>query len=144
MRLPLVMSALALAACDAPSQSPQTKAPEPTGVTVETAAPSEPATVAAAQSSALPRPWYIGRWAVSADMCTNGWWRFWNDEVLTAGELSCAIVTSTVGERETAMTLNCIGDGTRTREAWRLTREDDGRMQVVRDEAPAVTLKRCV
>lgn len=131
MRTPGMVLLVVLGACEA-----------------ETPPPAPPAKVIAAPAATAatalpPPPRYVGRWAARADACATGWWRFWNDEVLTAGETRCDILPPDAKSGDTRLRTVCQAEGKVTREDWAITYPADDQMTVVRDDAAPVTLTRC-
>ncbi len=126
-----LLALLLVAACDsAPEPAPAEKAAAP----VPAAEPAVPLP---------PPPRYVGRWAESADQCTTGWWRFWNDELLTGGDMRCDILPGDAASADERRRLVCQAEGKWTREEWTLAYPAEGTMTVSRDGAAPVTLRKC-
>ncbi|MDP3490531.1 MAG: hypothetical protein Q8R71_10375 [Phenylobacterium sp.] len=59
------------------------------GVNEPETPPSAPSAVAPAASPAAATPAYVGRWAATPALCSDGAWTFRHDGLSTAGEVSC-------------------------------------------------------
>jgi len=135
MRIALIAALAALAACDsAPESAP---AEEAVTATKTPEAPAEPA------APLPPPPRYAGRWAETADQCTEGWWRFWNDELLTKAGMRCDILPPDVASADEKRRMVCQSGGKWSREEWALAYPDPDTMTVSRDGGAPITLRKC-
>lgn len=132
MRLVLAVMALAVAACDS-GKPAAPAADQPAAATV----------VPAPATNLPPPPRYVGRWAASADACMTGWWRFWNDELRTAGEIRCDILPPDGTSGDTRLRMVCQSDGKWANENWVIDYPGEGRMTVSRDGTASVALTKC-
>jgi hypothetical protein len=98
---------------------------------------------APAPEKAASGPRYLGRWAANASECTTGWWRFWNDEVLTADRMRCDILPSDGAAGDERLRTVCQQGGVSGREDWELAYPDTQSMTVARDGGVAKTLVKC-
>lgn len=129
MRYVATLLLAGLAACEAEAPPPPPASAVPVADAPEAPSP--------------PPPRYAGRWAASAEACETGWWRFWNDEVLTAGETRCDILPPDGASGDERLRTVCQADGKVAREEWVMTYPADRRMTVARDDDPPVALVRC-
>lgn len=135
MRTALIAFLTTLAACgSAPESAPAEKA------VAATEAPQTPAEPAV---QLPPPPRYVGRWAETPDQCTEGWWRFWNDELLTKASLRCDILPPDAASTDEKRRMVCQSQGKWSREEWALAYPAVDTMTVSRDGGAPITLKKC-
>ncbi|MBB4630994.1 hypothetical protein [Sphingosinicella soli] len=133
MRTVSIAFLTALAACgSAPEPAPAEKA-----ATAAVEAPAEPAV------QLPPPPRYVGRWAESADQCTEGWWRFWHDELLTKAGMRCDILPPDVASGDEMRRMVCQSGGKWSREEWTLAYPSANTMTVSRDGGAPTTFGKC-
>jgi len=139
MRTAAVLFLTALAACGgAPDSTPESAPAEKTATTAEAPqAPAEPAV------PLPPPPRYAGRWAESADQCTEGWWRFWHDELLTKAGMRCDLLPPDAASGDEKRRMICQSGGKWSREEWALAYPTPDTMTVSRDGGAPITLRKC-
>ncbi len=136
MRTAAIALLTTLAACgSAPESAPAEKT-----TAAEEAAPAAPAEPAV---QLPPPPRYAGRWAESADQCTEGWWRFWHDEILTKAGMRCDILPADAESTDEKRRVVCQTAGKWSREEWKLAYPTADTMTVARDGGAPITLKKC-
>ena len=133
MRTTLIALLTTLAAC---GSAPESAPAEKTAATTP-----QPAAEPAVPLPLPPR--YVGRWAESADQCTEGWWRFWNDELLTKDRLRCDILPPDAASTDEKRRMVCQSEGKWSREEWALAYPAADTMTVSRDGGAPITLKKC-
>lgn len=101
---PVLLAALALAACGPPATD---------------AAPTGEPTAPAAEAAR-----YVGRWAARPELCRDGAWRFEARRVATAGEVTCDFdrVSPTASGYE--IEARCTAEGASSPQTFTLTMTD--------------------
>lgn len=82
---------------------------------------------------------YRGKWAANANACDNGWWRFGELDVETAGETSCQLTSmeNPAGSISTTLVLSCVNTGVSSTEVWDVSQPQGGQLVVKRQMTPA-------